>query len=96
MYGIVCDARKGDKLGIENVALVDRNKTKRQWWTSDDITIIKRFNSLEIAKQALERIRYNNPCIMESNSIHKLINRQNRHIEQVIDYEDDQGWDAHK
>ena len=34
-YAILCDARKGSSLGVEKIALVDRKKTKSQWWTSD-------------------------------------------------------------
>ena len=106
-YAIICNAR--NKKGIENyniqkLALVDRRKTKSLFWTSDDSTLIMKFNTLNGAKIALSKLKYNSPKIVEFSEAARIINnnsysyeaKRNEMESYVSYYGDELGWDAHK
>ena len=60
-YIILSNSRinKGEKL-----ALVDRNKTKNQWWTQD-VNKIMIFNSKDAAETQCSKLKFNNPQVWE-------------------------------
>ena len=96
-FAIICDARKGGSLGITTLALVDRSKTKRLWWTTDDSNIILNYRKKSAAEFAVSRLRRNNARIVSFNEAVSIIQDQ----ESTIEYHDimsgcELGWDAHK
>lgn len=51
-FAIISDARKGASLGIKILALVDRKKISKYWWTGDKASKIMHFKT---EKEAIER-----------------------------------------
>lgn len=111
MYAIICNARKGHSLGIETLALVDRNKRTDLWWISDDPSCVMDFKKYEIAKSQLKRLKYNNARIVHIEKAKEILEAQQNEIvarqEEAIfnddPIEDDDimdfvewGWDGHK
>jgi hypothetical protein len=104
MHAIICDARKGENLGIDTLALVDRGKTREFWWTSDRPELILGYRKESAAKFALSRLKLNNPRIVPLEEAERIIGGQRRaihayendrlHNEAAIEME--QGWDGHK
>ena len=80
-YSIICDARKGNNLGINKLALVDRSKTKKIWWTSDSSSLIMKFRLRSAAEYSLKRLFRNNPRIVEHDAAVRIINEQENDIE---------------
>ncbi len=96
-FGIICNARKGESLGIGVLALVDRSKSKRRWWTSDEAGIALQYRSLEAARFACRRLRRNEPRVVPFADVVSLLRKQSREIEMAQALADiDQSWDAHK
>lgn len=97
-YAIICDARKGHNLGIDILALVDRAKSRRYWWTSDNPHIMINYRSKRAAQFACKRLRRNNARIVDYSFAVKCVAAQNKNISEYEDYIDDydQSWDAHK
>ena len=96
-YAIICDARQGWKHGINTLALVDRTKTKRRWWTSDDVNEIMRFNKKSAAEFSCKKLFMNNCRIVDYGSAYKIINQQDSNIIDSFSTADmELGWDAHK
>ncbi len=95
-YAIICDANQGQEFGINKLALVDRTKNKRLWWTSDNSSIIMNFKKKELAEAVLKRLHHNNPQIVSFQIALNMINNQSEQLmaESSDDYE--LGWDAHK
>jgi len=75
MYYIVSDSRYNDELTL---FLVDRAKTKQKWW-SDSILFAKSFKTKDQANKALERLKYNDPRVVELNEA-KAIDSENTAI----------------
>jgi hypothetical protein len=97
-YSILCDARKGENLGIDYLGLVDRKITKRIWWTSDDANLLLRYHSQSAADFVAKRLRLNNARVVPSEQAASVITRQAQRI-RLHNYglgDDDQSWDAHK
>lgn len=42
-YAIICEAQVGESLGIDHLGLVDRKKSKKKWWTSDNPNLLMEF-----------------------------------------------------
>ncbi len=96
-YAIICDARKGESLGIEVLALVDRSKSKRLWWTSDDAGIAIQYIKLDAARFACKRLRRNNARVVPFADAKRMLHGQSNeimHNEAMSDTE--AGWDGHK
>jgi hypothetical protein len=96
-YAIVCDARRGEGFGIETLALADRSKTKKLWWTSDDPYLILNSRKKDAALFAAKRLTRNNPQVVDYSAAVSLIRHQSNeiaHQEAMMDSE--MGWDAHK
>lgn len=96
-FAIICKARKGQKKGIRYLALVDRRKTKKTWWTSDSEWLIMRFKDIKAAKKARSRLSLNNPEIVSYRFAVSTIQEQENdilHYEALA--ESELGWDAHK
>lgn len=96
-YAIVCDARKGESLGIGTLALVDRAKTKKLWWTSDDPFLILHYQKMDAALFAAKRLTRNNAHVVSYSDAVNAIAEQAKeisHQEAMMDSE--MGWDAHK
>ena len=93
-YSIMCDARAGFDLGIDTLALVDRRLSKKYFWTSDNPSIIMWFSSKFEAENALKKIKYNRPRIIESKYAIEYIHDQGNEIDTVEC--DELGWDEHK
>ena len=104
MYGIICNARKGKGLGVGVLALVDRSRSKRLWWTSDNANIAICYRSRSAADFAARRLKKNAVRVVEFRDVQRLLADQARNISEVererehqsILNEMDQGWDAHK
>jgi hypothetical protein len=94
-YAIICDARQGWRKGIRHLALVDRGKTRRYWWTSDDASLILNYHKKEAAANAVRRLRKNNARVVTFSDAVKIIDEQAREIV-VAGAADDPSWDAHK
>lgn len=103
-YAIICNARKGKGLGIDHLALVDRQLNKKIWWTSDNSKIILNYLSREAAEFCVKRLKKNNARIVDYEFAKKAIRQQADCIQSAINYFDDQaakdfseaGWDGHK
>lgn len=59
-YYIACDSRYENK----QLLLVDRRKTKAQFWTEEFLNIAMAFENYAAAKKAVSKLRYNNPRII--------------------------------
>ena len=97
-YSIICNARKGNDLGISKLGLVDRSKSKSYWWTSDNPNLLMKFEKKEAALFSCKRLRKNNPVVVNSDIAIRIINEQAINLENLIDDFDSEGagWDAHK
>lgn len=96
-YCIICDARSGYDLGISHLALVDRRRCKKSFWTSDDWTKVMVFPSKHQAETALRGYRFNNPQVVSRKEAIDILNEQANeinHHDAMISCE--MGWDAHK
>lgn len=108
MFAIICTARSGHSKGVHTLALVDRKKCRRLWWTSDNKAIIEVFNDRKAAVERAAKLAQNNPRVVELRSAAHLIDCQKRNIRADIerreaeqDYKDsmssaEMGWDGHK
>jgi hypothetical protein len=84
-FSIICDARHGEAYAVEVLALVDRTKEKEIWWTSDDPTIILKYNSYRTVQQTIRRLKFNNPRIVTYEEAVSIIQKQQQRIlEQVL------------
>lgn len=97
MYAIMSIARKGQDLDIEYLALVDRRKTKKLWWTSDNTDLIMSFQRRSAAEEVLSNLKYNNPHIVRSAVAHAIIEDQcKRIIHHQASMDNEAGWEGHK
>lgn len=64
MYAILVNADDGQHLGIECLAMVDRTKSEKLWWISDNENLIMCFKSYKNAKKQLDRLKHKNPRIV--------------------------------
>lgn len=101
MYAIICDARMGDSLGINTLALVDRKKSKKLWWTSDNVTLILGYKKRDAAVWASKRLKRNNARVVDYNAAMQIIASQNLEINHTLDHQAgmaamEDGWDGHK
>lgn len=107
MYGIICNARKGK--GISILALVDRGRSKRLWWTSDNANIAICYESKSAAEFAASRLTKNNVRVEPFVRVQQLLNMQHATRQRLeAEWERDNmdrylraegeglGWDAHK
>lgn len=93
-FAIICDAQKGQDLGIEILALVDRKFTGGRWWTSDEPGIILKFHKKSAAEYVLGCLEKNNPRIIDYKEAWELIDEQRDRINEAST-ENEVGWDAH-
>lgn len=101
-YTIICNARTGK--GINTLALVDRKKTKRLWWTSDDVCLAICYESYRAARFACSRLRYNHPRVVPFKEAAATLRRQAEDrmaMERQWEHEEgcaamEAGWDGHK
>lgn len=96
-FAIIQRARTGQRMGIAWLALVDRSKCKRQWWTSDTIGLAIRYESRSAADFAARRLRRNDAQVVPFAEAKRLINQQDADImfdRAMSDAE--MGWDGHK
>lgn len=87
-FAIVCDARKGFSLGVHTLGLVDRKIEKHLWWTSDEPDLLMHFPTRGEARQALKRLRHNNPRIIPHDRACQVIHSQgaliNHHMAEAL------------
>ena len=104
MYGIICDARKGEGLGIDTLALVDRSKSSRFWWTSDNANIAMCYRKRSAASFAAGRLKKNNVRVVPFGVAQDILGIQSRLISEaerdrehlaILDALED-GWGGHK
>lgn len=96
-YAILCDARAGEGLGIHTLALVDRSRSRRLWWTSDDWSIAINYRSRSAAEFAARRLHHNNARVVPFEAAMSMLREQAKeitHIEAMNACE--VGWDGHK
>lgn len=91
-YVIVQDARKGESYGIQQLFLVDRKKSKRLWWTSDNPSIVLVYEKKEAADFAASRLRMNNARVISDNMAFANLDSQQNAIQQAED-EMDYSWE---
>lgn len=107
MFGIICDARKGK--GISTLALVDRARSKRLWWTSDDANIAICYESKSAAEFAAGRLKKNNARVVPFVRVQQTLNDQRSRRQDLegwwiednvtrdrLNEGEGLGWDAHK
>lgn len=93
-YAILCDARKGSSLGVEKIALVDRKKTKSQWWTSDQSQLILNYRKRSAADFACKRLKRNNPEVISYERAVKVVENQAKEILLTqAERESEEGWE---
>ena len=96
-YAIICDARRGQDLGIDILALVDRKLTNALWWTSDDSDLILNFKKRSTADHVIGSLKRNNPRVVSYAEAVKRIQEQWESIgEDEAARETEAGWDGHK
>ena len=96
-FSIICDARCGGKLGITTLALVDRSKSKRSWWTSDRADLVLNYRKESAAKFACGRLIKNNARVVSYSDAIGIIKAQDSEITyHEASRGSEVGWDAHK
>lgn len=96
-YAIVQEVRAGGDRGIEILGLVDRAKTRRQWWTSDDPSLLIRYGSRRAADSACGRLRFNNATVVPFRAAKAQLEEQRRAVEHAEAMDAvEAGWDGHK
>lgn len=80
-YAILCDARKGQRLGIETLALVDRSLSKSIWWTSDRVDLILNYRKLDAANFAVKRLKMNRARVVSYDFAERVIRGQAESIQ---------------
>ena len=96
-YAIICDARSGKRYGIDTLALVDRSKTKKRWWTSDCPELIMKFRKKSAADYSAKRMRKNNARVVAFDEAYEIITTQDETIGiHEANMENEAGWDGHK
>lgn len=108
MYAIICDARSGKNQGVRLLALVDRKKTRRFWWTSDNAKLILEISDRAEAEAKAADLKQNNARVVSYADAKRQIKSQKR---KILEIKEDQarnrdhqncmdavelGWDAHK
>ncbi len=102
MFGIICDARKGK--GIRTLALVDRSRSKRLWWTSDNANIAMCYRKRDAADFAAARLKKNRARVVNFADVQDILTAQ-KHKRTILEVdweherdwvEGDRSWDAHK
>lgn len=78
-YAVVCDSRKRQGL----IGLVDRSKTKSQWWTYGDPNLLMCFEKESSAQYQADQYEMNNPAVIEFQRAWEEINHQ-RCIDQAF------------
>lgn len=104
MYGIVCNARKGSSLAINTLALVDRSRSKRLWWTSDNANIAMCYRKKEAAEFAASRLKKNSARVIPFSNVQQILTMQARSISEAQREAEESalldavelGWDGHK
>ena len=91
-YAIVCDARRGQELGIDTLAMIDRSKTTKDFWTSNAPHLIMCFFNPRVAGKVASRLRHNNPRVVEYAFARRVIERQKDSIDEV-ESENEAGYD---
>jgi hypothetical protein len=76
MYAIICDARRGQSLGVDTLALVDRNLDNSVWWTSDRPEIVLCYRHKGTALAALSRFKHNNARVVDFANAKAIIESQ--------------------
>lgn len=79
-WTVVCDARKGNEMGIGHLVLVDQERDYTLWWTSDDPTIVMSYPSKALAEHACLKFRHNNPRVLTVEAAMQLLAHQNRNV----------------
>ena len=108
MYAIICDARSGRNIGVTRLALIDRRKTRRMWWTSDNKSLVQSFSDKSEAQAKADQLSQNNARVVPYAKAVSMMEEQAIKIRQAeqdlarqkdhdANMEDpDLSWDAHK
>lgn len=96
-FAIIRDAHAGQSLGIGVLMLVDRAKSKRQWWTSDEPHLGIRYRSEGAARFVAGRLRHGRARVVDFDQVAHVIRQQANEIMHTQAMSDaESGWDAHK
>jgi len=96
-WSIICDSRYGRRKGITTLALVDRKKTKKYWWTDSDINIIINYRCKIAATFVAKRLKKNNARVVSyTQAVRILEDQENLIMEDEANLEAEMGWDAYK
>jgi len=77
------------------LALVDRSKTTKRWWTSDDSSLILQINDVAAADRIAFSYKYNSPEVVSFEEAERLIDLQADMLAEE-EAQADLSWDAHK
>ena len=80
---VIRDAYKGDSLGIGILALIDRSKTTKSWWTSDDVSLMMIFKNKSSADIQAKKLRIGNPRVISFNTAKQIISEQRSSIKSI-------------
>lgn len=96
-FAVICDARAGESLGVQTLALVDRSKSRSLWWTSDDPALAINYQREAAAKFAARRLKHNAARVVPFEQAEQLLREQSRQITYEYAMADsERGWDDHK
>lgn len=79
-FAIIQNARKGGALGIDILGLVDRARSKRFWWTSDNANILICYRKKSAADFAADRLKLNSARVVPFEYAARLISQQSQEI----------------
>lgn len=104
MYGIICDARKSGGMPVSTLALVDRARSTRLWWTSDNANIAICYEKRSAADFAVSRLKKNRARVVPfvrvqqilSDQADRIRDRERQRFHEACLRDADQSWDAHK
>ncbi len=108
MFAIICNARSGKTVGVRRLALIDRSKTRRRWWTSDNEALIQVFADRPSADAKAAQLTKNNARVVPLAEAQALIRAQKTNIHHVKEEKArardhaecmdafEAGWDGHK
>lgn len=83
-WSIVCDARRGQDLGIRILALVDRRVQAARWWTSDERAAVAVWRDREVAEKICSRFVKNNCRVVRAEDAVSVIAEQSERIEEKV------------
>ena len=86
-YSILCTARQGKEMGIEQLAMTDKSRYPRTSWTSDDPEMFVKFYSKHHVDKVCERLQHNQPVVVDYWEAIDVVRKQ---AESIVNYKLDE------